>query len=284
MLPLYTSIRPCYPRTHCRHPHLGPPPNLQVEATVEEALAGGVWCDVAPHVPSILSLSDTAALLAKCKAVAAASSAGQAQVLSGTCVVAAAMLEGIKQQLLEAARTAAEEAHKAKKARAGGGGGAAAAAAKAAAAGASGKKAAVAAESDSDDDWDMGGRKGKKGKGGGKKGKGGGGGKATKGGGSSKPGGSSQAAPADPGTGGSVLSMDSLTQHVINLHPDTEAAGADGDLPAAIAAGETVAGAAPALPACLEAYSWPVADVAMCHAPRACRASSAAAVAGCMGG
>ncbi|KAL4425678.1 hypothetical protein ABPG75_009694 [Micractinium tetrahymenae] len=211
----------------------------QVEATVEEAMAGGGWCDVAPHVPSILSLGDTAALLAKCKAVAAASSGGQAQVLSGTCVVAAAMLEGIKQQLLEAARAAADEAHKAKKARGGGGGGAAAAAAAkaAAAAEASSKKAAAAADSGSDDDWDMGGKKGKKGKSGGKKGKGGGGGKAAKGGGGSSGGKAAgiQAAAAELGSSSSVLSMDSLAQRVIELHPDTEGAGADGDLPSAIA-------------------------------------------------
>lgn len=148
---------------HSCHLPVLPPPCCQVEAAVEEALAAGGWCDVMPHVPSILSLSDTAALLAKCKAVLAGGggAAGAPRVLAGTCVVAAAMLDSIREQLLEAARKAADDAHKAKKARGGVGAaaGAAAAAGKAAEA-AGGKKAApqaaaAAADSDADDDWDM---------------------------------------------------------------------------------------------------------------------------------
>lgn len=232
----------------------------QVEATVEEALAGGGWCDVLPHVPSILSTADATTLLAQCKAVGGGAAGQAPRVLAGTCVVATAMLEAIQQQLLEAARKAADDAHKQR--RAGGGGGAAPAPAAKAAEG--GKKAAAgaAATAESDeDDWDMGGKKGKKGKGGGKKAKGGGGGGGGKAkGGSSKATSSAALADADSAAGGSVLSVASLAQRVVELHPDTEGAGADGDLPDAIATGALLgnscswyhAGGVASLPVCME--------------------------------
>ena len=225
---------------------------------MEEAAAGGGWCDVLPVVPSILSPADTSELLARCKSVASGNSGGGGggvQVLAGTCVVSTSMMDGIRQQLLEVARQAADEAHKQRKAGGGGGvtvvvtGGGKAAAVAAAAGGGGKKGAAVAAQSDSDDD-DWGGKKGKKGgaRGGGKKagkaaaaGSGGGGGSgkaaaAGKGGGKA-----GAAAVASGGSGGlsdSALSVAALARRVQRLHPDTEGAGAEGDLPLAIATGE----------------------------------------------
>ena len=240
------------------HPRAAPPP-VQVEATIEEALAAGGWCDVLSHVPTILSLSDTAGLLAKCKGASGAGA--QVHVLAGTCVVAAALLDSIQQALLEAARTAADEAHKQRGKV--GGPGAAAPAAKAAADG--GKKAAAAAAESDDDDWDMGGKKGKKGgKGGAKKGKGGGasgGGKvAAKSSSGGKGGGGQGGGGAAPTN--SMLSVESLAQRVVELHPDTEAAGAEGDLPLAIATGALAAGGG-ARAACIS-------SLCSCTLPAAC--------------
>ena len=224
-------------------------PAAQVEAACEEALAAGGWCDVLPHVPSILSLSDTAALLAKCKAVAGAVAAtgGPAHVMAGTCVVASAMLESIKQQLLEAARQAADEAHKQRKAgSSGGGGGAAPGGGKVAVTVLpSGKKAATApaADSGSDDDWDTGGKKGKKGGARGKKaakggaGGGGDGSKQAKGSGGKTGGGQAAGSAGAAAASSSALSAASLARRVLSMHPDTEGAGAEGDLPLAIATG-----------------------------------------------
>ncbi|EFN57486.1 hypothetical protein CHLNCDRAFT_143015 [Chlorella variabilis] len=230
-----------------------------VEAAAEEALAAGGWCDVAPHLPSILSPGDTAALLAQCRAVAGAAAAtgGRAHVMAGSCVVAAALLESIRAQLLEAARQAADDAHRRQKkgGEEGGGGGGAAGRGKVTVTvlpEGGGKKAAAAAaaaDSGSDNGWDVGGKKGKKG-GRGKKGKaaagGSGGGKpARSGGGGGGKAAAGQGASAGGGGGGGgggpssgALSLDSLARRVAQMHPDTEGAGADGDLPRAIAAGK----------------------------------------------
>ena len=212
----------------------------QVEAAVEEALApgGGGWCDVLPHVPPALTAADAGALLGECKAAGA----GGARLLAGTCVVSGGLLDALQARMMEAARKAADEAHQ--KRRAGGAGAAAAAGAQAAKAEGSKKAAAAAAKAEAesdDDDWDMGGKKGKKGKGGKKGGKGGSGGGGGGGGAKSKPSSkaASGAALADAGEpGGSALSVSALAQQVLEAHPDMEGAGAGGDLPEAVAAGE----------------------------------------------
>ncbi|KAI3438673.1 hypothetical protein D9Q98_001094 [Chlorella vulgaris] len=216
--------------------YLSPAVVDQVEAAVEEALAAGGWCDITPHAPSILSAGDTAALLSRCQAVtgAVAATGGAAHVLAGTCVVAAAMLQAIQDKLLEEARQAADEAHKRQKKAGGGGDPAVSVKVVAAEGGGSSKKAAASAAADSDEeDWDMGGKKGKKGARG-KKAKGGGGGKPAKSSGG-KAAGAQDAEGSGAGAGVSVLSLASLARRVVQLHPDTDGAGTEGGLPVAIA-------------------------------------------------
>eukprot|EP00887_Chlorella_sp_A99_P000841 scaffold5.g841.t1 len=231
--------------------YLAPAVVEQVAAAAEEALAAGSWCDVQTCLPGALPSADVVAVLSKVKAVAAATASGGAKVLAGTCVVATPFLDSLRQQLLELARQAAEEAHRQQKQRQhkGGGGaagggapGEAAPGGKAAVPG--GKKAAAAAaESDDDDDWDTGRGKGKKGKG--RKGKGGGGG----GGGTAKAAGGAKGKAGGGGGGGGqqaqqggdaaaagALSAGRLAVRVLELQPELEAAGADGELPAAIVA------------------------------------------------
>lgn len=209
----------------------------QVAAAAEEALSTASWCDVHTCLPSSLSSSDAATVLSKVKAVSTAAAAGSASVLAATCVVAAPFLDSLRQQLLEVARQAALQAHQQQKKAASGAAGTAAAAggdgAKAGKKG--GAVAAAAAESDDEDEWDAGRGKGKKG-GKGRKGKGGGGGGAAKqqaGGGKGKgaAAGQQEAAVA----AGSVLSVRGLADRVVQLQPELEAAGVDGELPEAIA-------------------------------------------------
>jgi hypothetical protein len=202
----------------------------QAEAAVEEALQGGGWCDVQAALPPSLPPADAAALLQACPAARAPG----ARVLAGTCAVAAAFVDALQATVVDEARAAAGEAHTKKQAAA-----LAAAAAKGApppaAGGKKGKPAAPAAPpaADDDDDWDggKGGKGGKKGKGGARKGKGmpSGGGKGGKGAGDA-PSGAASAAAAAAG-----LSLSALTDRVLQLHPDLEGAGAEGELAAALA-------------------------------------------------
>lgn len=232
--------------------YLAPAALEQAAAAAEEALAAGGWCDLAAHLPSALSAHDVAAALGRVRAVSAAVAAGRAVVLAGSCVVAAPLLEGLKAQLLQEARAAAEAAHLQQKAAA-----KKVAAAPAATAdwtmggggrkGSGGAAAPAAAESDDDDDWDTGRGKKSKGKKGGK-GKGGGGG-----GGRGAGGGKGGAVPAGkPGKGGGggggqvpaagapaaqvQLSQDALAGLVASLRPELEGAGEGGELAAAVAA------------------------------------------------
>jgi hypothetical protein len=241
---------------------VAPTVSHQVEAAVEDAVQSGSWCDVITVVPSALTASDAAQVLEKSNIAAAKGGKGGSsakkggnnsasiKILAETCAVSSVFLDKLKSVLSEEARKAAQEAHAAKKKSA-----ATAVAAAAAAPASSGKKGgggkgsapAMTVDDDSDDDWDMGKGKGKKGGKGGKKAgakSGGGGGGST-----AKP---AAAAPASKQKGGanskadtsqipsaataSTLSLASLEHRIVKLHPDTEGAGAESDLPSALAA------------------------------------------------
>lgn len=252
--------------------YISPAVSHQVEAVVEEAVQSGSWCDVMSVVPSALTPADAAQVLEKSNIGAMAhgkgtsgkkgSSAGGAtttfpsiKILAETCAVSTAFLEKIKLVLCEEAKKAAQEAHAAKKSSAGKSNGASAAAAAAPTSGAAGKKGGggkggsaplMTVDNESDDDWDMGKGKGKKGgKGGKKAGKSGnvGGGASSsskaaasvskqKGGGTN----TSDSRSAPSSTTATSLSLSSIEQRIINLHPDIEGAGAEADLPAALVA------------------------------------------------
>lgn len=219
----------------------------QVEASVEEAVHSGTWCDVMHAVSTAFTSADAAQLLAKCPAAMEKN----VRILAETCALSATYLEAIRTALCEDAKKAAQEAHAAKKRAATK---AAPHSAKSAVApSTAGKKGGsksapvLTADAGSDDDWDMGKGKGKKGgKAGGKKGgKGDGGGKggssaklqqqsAKQGGGGGKGGKSASTPDVSSASTASILSLEALERRVIELHPDLEGAGADGDLPAAI--------------------------------------------------
>jgi hypothetical protein len=241
----------------------------QVEAAVEEAVQSGSWCDVISAVPSALTSTDAAQVLENLNygggAVAGgggkggkgssakktASSATGVKILAETCAVSTVFMEKLKSVLCEEANKAAQEAHAAKKtaaaAKATSGGPAAAAAASTSSGkkGGKGSGPTMTVDDDSDDDWDMGKGKGKKGgkggkkSGGGKSAGGGGGAPASKqkgGGGAGSSTNNNNKAEAPSAATASNLSLASLEHRIIKLHPDTEGAGAESDLPAALAA------------------------------------------------
>ncbi|KAG7667706.1 hypothetical protein Ndes2526B_g01898 [Nannochloris sp. 'desiccata'] len=251
--------------------YVSPAMSHQVEAAVEEAVQSESWCDVISALPSALTPADAAQVLEKSNVGAIAKGKGSSgkkgaagaattiKILAETCAVSNVFLEKLKSVLCEEAKKAAQEAHAAKKSAAGksrgGGGGSGGAAGAAPISSAAGKKGggvkggsapSMTVDDESDDDWDMGKGKGKKGgKGGKKAGKSGGGNSSTssssKGAASvsKQKGGSNNK--ADVGTVPSAattttLSVSFLEQRIVNLHPDMEGAGAESDLPAALAA------------------------------------------------
>lgn len=204
----------------------------QVEAAVEEAVQSGTWCDVQDSVPSALDPEDAAQLLAQCKA---AKGPG-VKVLAETCAVSAALLDAMRAALKSEAADAARAAHASRKTAAGGEGTSGAAAAEGSGSkkkGGKGGPAAPAVEGDdSEDDWDTGKGKGKKGGKGGKKG---------------KPAGKAADPPKPPAKGAAkggqndtsaattaALSPDALHRRLVELYPDVDGAGVDGELPGAI--------------------------------------------------
>ena len=242
----------------------------QIEAAVEEAIQSSTWCDVMNAAPGSLTSADVAQLLEKCvvsssssSSSSSISSAGDVKIFSETCAVSSAFLESLRMVLCEEAKKAAQEAHAAKKAAAKTTTKTSTSApppAAATAAPPSSKKgggkgkpvSAPGAASDDDDDWDMGGKGGGKGKKGGKGGKKG---ASSSGGGANKSAAakttksqiqqqqqqqqSSNSTKASSTSGSaataSILSLYSIEKRIVELHPDTEGAGAEADLPTTLA-------------------------------------------------
>lgn len=160
---------------------------VSVQASIEEALTGGTWVDVAPLLPSAFTPADITRLLEHVpqlkrstvgtgttgkggkgsNAAAAAASAGSAEasaepvVAGATCVVSAALLTSATQEVVKLAREGAEKALKEKKAMPGNAG----VGSRGGSQQALPKAAASKDDDDDDDDWGTG-KKGKGGKGG----------------------------------------------------------------------------------------------------------------------
>eukprot|EP00879_Flechtneria_rotunda_P019840 GHRR01020854.1.p2 GENE.GHRR01020854.1~~GHRR01020854.1.p2 ORF type:complete len:290 (+),score=130.02 GHRR01020854.1:1198-2067(+) len=208
----------------------------QVEASVNETLRSTSWLDVSTILPPAMSATDVATLLDKCLDAGKDIAQHPGQVLATTCIVSTALITVVKDKaevhaVLEADKAAADRRKSAATAStsapSSNGAGSAAGIASVAK-----KGVAVKDANDSDDDWSMGSKKGKKGKAGGANKA-----KAKSSSSSSNTGaaGGKQQKGAATGDGRTALSLQALTQLVLQLYPDMEDAGPSGALAKGVA-------------------------------------------------
>lgn len=216
----------------------------QLDASAEDAVASGSWCDVQALLPPALSHEDASALLEHCPIMQSAGrtkgSTSACSVHAGTCIVSTALQQELQQQLLSAARQAAETAQQQSKATSKSASTSEPSpghAAKPNSSKSSGKATAAAATADSDDDdWDVSKTKGGKGKKAGKKktaGKAKGSAQAASA--ASKQSTSKASKPTDAAAC-AALTVHNLTDQILELYPDMEGAGTHGKLAQALAA------------------------------------------------